>query len=188
MHHYWERPFAPFVAISAALAIMLITDMLSRLNFLLAKVWLVIIIGLIGVFCVKGLLYYHSITHFSPERVRLYKMLNEHIPPDKMLLSHNNYKINQHETKGEFYRPEIAWYLDREIIQADTWEQIQKYAQTGKYDYYMIPDFRKLDHLISRLKQRYEFISIPGHPGGPKTAKMNSYIIFYVTKSSSNSK
>jgi len=184
-HQTWERPFGPFIAIAAALGIMLLADFLARIRPLLAKISTVILVGIITIWCVKGLNYYQSITHFSPEKVKLFKMLNESIPPDKMLLSFENFIVNQHSAKGAHYRPEVAWYLDREIVQARTLEEIQKQAKTGRFPYYLLPTayYDKevsayLANLSKELQQRYRARYIPPDPGGPTNAPMLPYMLF----------
>jgi hypothetical protein len=46
------------------------------------------------------------------------------------------------------------------------------------FPYYMIPAIPQLISLIEQLRQRYNFQSIPGDPGGPKKAPMLPYFIF----------
>jgi len=178
MHHYWERPFSPLVAIAAALGIMALADILDKTRPALAKVCTAALVGVITIACIKGVNYYYSIRHFSPERVKLFKALNERIPPDKMLLSYQSQKVEQNEAKGEHYRPEVAWYLDREIVVATTWAEIQQKVQTGMFPYYLIPAVQELVPLIQQLQQRYKFESVHGDPGGPELAPMLPHLIF----------
>jgi len=185
MHHYWERPFAPFIAIAAALGIMLLADILAKIRPLFAKISTVVLVVVITVSCAKGLNYYHSIRHFSPEKVKLFKMLNELIPPDKMLLSFDPFIVNQHKAKGAHYRPEVAWYLDRETVQAATLAEIKKRAQTGRFPYYLMPRTYYdretsvyLAKLSNELQQRYKMTYIPPDPGGLGRASMPPYLIF----------
>jgi hypothetical protein len=92
-------------------------------------------------------------------------MLNQQIPPDKYLLSFEDFIVNQHPSKGGFYRPEIAWYLDREITQAQTLPDIEKYTATGQYPYYLIPNLPQLKPLVNSLMQRYSYQFVPGSQG-----------------------
>ena len=184
-HQTWERPLMLPVAIAAALGIMLLSDVLVKVRPLLAKITTVSIIFIITISCAKGLNNYYSITHFSPEKVKLFTMLNESIPPDRMLLSFETLKVEQHKAKGSHYRPEIAWYLDREVVQATTLSEIQKYAQTGKFPYYLMPGTyysreasEYLAKLSSELQKRYKMTYIPQDPGGPGKAPMLPYLIF----------
>ncbi len=178
MHHYWERPFSPLVAMAAALGIMTLADILGKARPQLAKVCTAALVGIMAIWCIKGLNHYYSIRHFSPERVSLFKTLNERIPPDKRLLSYQSQKVEQHEAKGEHYRPEVGWYLDREIDVATTLADIQAKAQTGLYPYYLIPAVQQMAPLIQPLQQRYKFESVRGDPGGPNLAPMLPYLIF----------
>lgn len=178
MHHYWERCFSPLIAIAAALGIMMLADILGRVRPILSKICTAALVGIITIACIKGLDYYYGIRHFSPERVKLFKTLNERIPPDKMLLSYQGEKVEQHEAKGEHYRPEIAWYLDREVIVATAWAEIQQKAQTGMFPYYLVPAVQQVAPLIQQLQQRYKFESVPADPGGPELAPMLPHLIF----------
>lgn len=177
-HQTWERPLAMPVAMAAALGIMMLGEQLAKIRPKLAKIATAVLVAIITISCAKGLNYYYSISHFSPARVKLFKMLNQRIPPDNMLLSFETQKVEQHEAKGSHYRPEIAWYLDREVIQATSLADIQKQAQTGRFPYYLIPAHQQLAPLINQLRQRYKFESVPADPGGPRKAPMLPYLLF----------
>jgi len=181
-HETWERPLILPVAVSAALGIMVLYDILERIRPLLAKMATVVLILIITVSCIRGLNHYHSISHFSPAKVKLFTMLNKRIPPDKALLSpifpFEGFIANQHKTKGAFYRPEVAWYLDREIVQAITFEEIQEKAKTGRFPCYLIPDIPQLNPLMNQLQKRYRSERIPADPGGPGKSRMLPYRIF----------
>jgi len=185
MHQTWERPLMLPVAVAAALGIMLFADILAKVRPLFSKIATAALLLIIAISCARGLNYYYSITHFSPEKVKLFTMLNEHIPPDKMLLSFENLKVQQHKAKGSHYRPEIAWYLDREVVQATTLAEIQKYAQTGRFPYYLMPGTvydretaTYLNKLSNELQQRYKMTYIPPDLGGKDRAPMFPYLIF----------
>jgi len=194
-HQTWERPLILPVAIAAALGIMTLADILSKARPTLAKICTAALVGIITIACVRGLNYYCSITHFSPEKVKLFKMLNELITPDKMLLSFETFKVEQHAAKGEHYRPEVAWYLDREIIHATTLSEIQKQAQTGRFPCYLMPTtyYDKetsayLAKLSNELQQRYKVQAyLPADPGGPNRAPMLPYLIFDLTSKAAGS-
>jgi len=185
MHQTWERPLMLPVAVAAALGIMLFADILASVRPLFSKIATAALLLIITISCAKGLNYYYSIHHFSPEKVKLFTMLNEHIQPDKMLLSFESLKVQQHKAKGSHYRPEIAWYLDREVVQATTFPEIQKYAQTGRFPYYLMPmtyydreTAERLTKLSNELQQRYKMAKIPPDPGGKDQAPMFPYLIF----------
>jgi len=186
-HQTWERPLAPFVAIATALGVMLLGDILRKINRRLAIAGMVTLVGVIVGFCVLGTNYYHGIRWQAPEKIRMFKMLNQKIPPDKYLLSFEDFIVNQHKSKGGFYRPEYAWYLDREIVQARTLAEVQKYAETDRFPYYLVPAVDQLSPLIGQLQKHYKlFKYIPGNPGETKNGKfyragMMSYMIFDLT-------
>lgn len=113
----------------------------------------------------------------------MFGMLRKKIPPDKALLSFESFIVHQHKAKGAFYRPEIAWYLDRDIVQARSFTEIQKYTQTGRYPYYLVPAVDQLAPLTSQLRKRYKFQYVHEDPGQRKygefyRAGMMSYMIF----------
>jgi hypothetical protein len=185
-HQAWERPLLLTVPVAAALGILLLADLLTKIRPVLAKISTAALLAIITIACVRGLNYYYSISHFSPARVKLFKMLNQRIPPDKMLLSFQPLRVNQHKAKGSHYRPEIAWYLDREIIQATMLANIQKQAQTGRFPYYLMPttyyDKQTSLHLAKlsgELRKLYKVEAyFPADPGGPGKAPMLPYLLF----------
>lgn len=140
-HQYWQRPLSPAIAIAAAMGIMLLADILKKVHRRLPAVAIVSLIGIFSVSCMIGTNYYYGIRWQPLARIDMLKLLNSKIPPDKALLSREmrTYFVKQHEAKGGHYRPEIAWYLDRDIEQATTLTEIQSLAGTGKYPYYLIP-------------------------------------------------
>jgi hypothetical protein len=185
-HQTWEQPLAPLIAIATALAILTINDILKKNRyFAFAAEGLFIIIFLIS--CIIGTNYYFNIRWQSPAKINMFKMLNQCIPPNKALLSFEDFIVNQHESKGGFIRPEIAWYLDREITPARTIEEINRYDSTGRYPYYLIPAVNELSGLINQLKQNYQYEYIPGDPGETTKegkflkASMFPYMIFDLT-------
>ena len=188
-HQFWEAPLVPFVAIAAAQGIMLAGHILSKINPRLAKVGIVILIGVIFVSCVRGLNYYYSIRWQPPAKIKMLKELNEKIPPDKMLLSFEDFVVNQHPVKGPHYRPEIAWYLDREIAVAQTIEDIKSMAKTGKYPYYLVPLTNYTSPLVNQLAKQYRYEHVPSQQheitkdGKFLKAGMMSYFIFDLNSS-----
>jgi len=184
-HQYWESPLVPFIAIAAALAIMLLKDFLAKISRRAANVAVVLLVGIIFISSTCGLNYYYNIRWQPPVKIKMFKDLNKGIPPDKALLSFEDFVVNQHPVKGAHYRPEIAWYLDREIVVAKviednkviiskTMKDIEQKARTGKYPYYLIPQIQGLMPLISRLSQRYKYQYIPGDTG--ETTKDGKYL------------
>ncbi len=183
-HQTWLHPFDPFIAISAALAIMLLFDLVKKINFKLAVAICLMTITVFAGYCIAGTNYYYDIRWQPEQKIDMFKMLNEKIPADKYLLSFEPFTVNQHKSKGGFYRPEIAWYLDREIVQAKSINEIEKYAATGKYPYYVIPNIPQLQQLARPLMQKYEYQYIPGVQGKQTKdgkflrAGMYPYLIF----------
>ena len=183
-HQTWLHPFDPFIAISVAIAVMMIFDRIKKINFKLAVVTCLLILGIFTGYCIAGTNYYYDIRWQPEQKIDMFKMLNQQIPPDKYLLSFEDFIVNQHSSKGGFYRPEIAWYLDREITQAQTLPDIGKYAAAGQYPYYLIPNLPQLRQLISPLMQRYSYQFIPSVQGRKTKdgkflrAGMYPYLIF----------
>jgi len=194
-HQTWLHPFGPFVAISAALSVIILFDMLKKVNFKIALVCAITLLGVFVGFCIAGTNYYYAIRWQPEAKIRMFRMLNARIPPDKYLLSFEPFIVNQHKSKGAFYRPEIAYYLDREITQARTPQEIFDYAKTGKYPYYLMPlslydqqTTTYLMNLSNQLQQRYKFEYIFGQPGERDRkgrfikAGMPNYILFDLQK------
>lgn len=189
-HQTWERPFAPFVAIAAALGIMLLGDLLKKINQRTANIVMALLVALIAGYCFVGTNFYYGIRWQSPAKINMLKMLNKSIPSDKALLSFEDFIVNQHKSKGGFYRPEIAWYLDREIVPAQKLEEIEKLAKTGRFPYYLMPltHYNKnlsayLSQLSSELQKRHNYQYVSGDQGERKNGKfykagMSPYIIF----------
>jgi len=173
-HQYWERPLAPFVAIAAALGVILVVDLVKKVNRKLSLAAGGVLMCLFLVFCIKGTNFYYYVRWQRPEKIEMFKLLHDNIPPDKALLSYEDFIVEQHKAKGAFYRPEIAWYLDRPIVQAGAarnrglplnkaLSDIEQKAATGEYPYYLVPRMPALMPLINELAKRYEvFRYIPG--------------------------
>ena len=118
--------------------------------------------------------------------------LKRNIPPDKALLSLEDFVVNQHPAKGAFYRPEVAWHLDREVVLATTLAEVLEYAKSGKYPYYLIPLMEETRPLVNELSKRYKYQYIPGNPGEMKDGKfyragMTPYMIFDLNSKISSS-
>ena len=183
-------PFGPLVAISVALAIMLLADILTKIHRRLATACIVAFTTVFFISCAMGTNYYYAVRWQPEAKIEMFKTLNKAIPPDKALLSYEDFIVNQHSSKGGFYRPEIAWYLDREITPARTFEEVQRYAATGRYPYYLVPYVapvaaaEELTLLVNQLKNRYGYQYVPGVPGAKTEddkflrAGMTSYLIF----------
>lgn len=173
-HQYWESPFVPFIAIAVALAIMLLADLVAKADKRASYVVITAMVALVGYSCWSGLNYYYEIRWQAPEKIKMFKDLNARIPPDKALLSYEDFIVNQHPVKGPHYRPEIAWYLDRQIQSATSPGEIERFAQTGEYPYYLVPAVRQLAPLITQLERRYKSQYIPAVDG--QTTKEGKFL------------
>lgn len=188
-HQTWERPLIFIIAIAAAQGVMLIYDMVKKTNKRIAVIAACLLICVVLVASVNGTNYYYGIRWQSPNKIKMLKQLNGMIPPDKRLLSFESFIVNQGgEAKIPFIRPEIAWYLDRQITEARSLEEISKFAETGLYPYYLVPNVSQLEPLIKQLQGRYKLENyIPGDPGEQKNGKfyragMMNYMVFNLEK------
>ena len=185
-HQTWIRPFSFLIAIAAALGIMLLAGALKKINKRLSIAVTALLLGIIFIYSVTGTNYYFNIRWQVPRKIEMFERLKQKIPPDKALLSFEDFVVNQHKAKGAFYRPEVAWHLDRDVVKATSFDQIQRYARTGKYPYYLIPYVPQADQLrqlLSQLQQKYNFEYIQGQSGEGKKGKfyragMLDYAIF----------
>ncbi len=164
-HQTWEYPLCLLIAIAAAQGTMLLNDLFARINEKFAAAAIVVVTGIFLIFTTIGTNYYYSIRWQPEAKIKLFKMLNKAIPPDKGLLTLEDPIVNQHESKGGFIRPEFAWYLDRDMVQATTFQQVQELAKTGKYSYYLVPYHPNLAELINQLKDVYKYEYVAGEPG-----------------------
>jgi hypothetical protein len=181
-----QTPFCFFIAIATAQAVLLLGDILKNKSKHLANAVMLSLIGLFLVFSAIGTNYYYGRRWQSPAKIELLEMLKQNIPPDKALLSFEDFVVNQHPAKGAFYRPEIAWHLDREVVRATTLAEVLEYAKSGKHPYYLIPLVEETKPLINQLTQHFKYQYIPGDPGEMKDAKfyragMTPYMIFDLT-------
>jgi hypothetical protein len=181
------------VAIAASLGIFMLWDAIKKINFKIALVVVLAVLSICVGYCIAGTNYYYAIRWQPEAKIKMFQMLNARIPPDKYLLSFDPFIVAQHPSKGAFYRPEIAWYLDREIIQATKLEEITSAAQTGKYPFYLMPlsvgnpqADAYLINLSKQLQQLYKYEYIAGEPGEIDNkgrflkAGMPTYILFHL--------
>ncbi len=184
-HQYWQRPFSPFIAISAAMVLMMIYDFIGKLNKKLAIAVVAIVVGVIGVFCYKGADYYYAVRWQPEKRIEMLEKLREKIPPDKgILVMEPIYVVNQHKSKGGHYRPEIAWHLDRKIEFARNPQELQEKFKTGEFLFYIVPYVQQLKPWIDELAKKFAYEVIQGQQGSRTedgkflTPGMYSQIIF----------
>ncbi|MFA5293182.1 MAG: glycosyltransferase family 39 protein [Phycisphaerae bacterium] len=194
-HQTWLVPLTPCVAIAASLGICMVWDYLKKISFKIALVAVLAILSICTSYCIAGTNYYYAIRWQPEAKIKMFQMLNSRIPPDKYLLSFDPFIVNQNESKGAFYRPEIAWYLDREIIQATRLEEVTEAAKTGKYPFYLMPlslgdpqTDAYLNNLSKQLGQLYKYEYIPGVSGEMDgrgrflKAGMSNYLLFDLQK------
>lgn len=181
-HQYWERPLAPFLAIACALGVMALADILSKIHRRLAVAASVAVVAVLLASCVMGTNFYYSIRWRAPQQIEMFQMLNEKIPPDKALLSFEPHVIDQFPgVKAASYRPEVAWYLDRDVVPAQTIQEIEKLTATGKFPYYLMPTWSPdprvrsiLLQIATELEKKYKWERISGSPG--KTTKDGKFL------------
>ena len=119
-HQYWLKPLGPPVAICAALAV----HSLWRLvrwrwrSAVAAHAAALALLALFAVLCGRGTSYFYGIRWHRKPKIEMLRQIRRRVPPDKALLSFESFMVDQHKVKGAHYRPEIAWYLDRPIVQA----------------------------------------------------------------------
>ena len=177
------------ISIAAAQGVMLIYDMVKKANKRIATAVIMLIIGVVFVSSVQGTNHYYGIRWQSPNMIKMLKKLNDMIPPDKRLLSFESFVVDQgKKAKIPFVRPEIAWYLDRQITETRSLNDIAEYAKTGLYPYYLVPDMPQLKPLTQKLRTMYKLEDyIAGDPGEQKNGKfyragMMNYMIFNLKK------
>lgn len=169
-HQTWERPVAPALALGGALGLVWVYHKLRGLpqlvRLLAPAALLVVILG----FCVGGTVHYYSTRWQHPARISMFQKLHDAMEPDEDLLSLDPFIVNQHESKGAFYRPEIAWYLDREIVTPVSnyrlFRTLRKVGkQTGNWE---LAWTQTAELLIRHIEKRraegaYPFLLVPFH-------------------------
>ena len=123
-HEYWMRPLAPLLAVSTAWVLWLLYDRLAASTASPAAGRAIAALMLAGVTVVLGVYGYMGLQRIRyprwqhPRKLAMLTGLRNQIPPQKRLLSFDRFRVNEHPVKGEHYRPEIAYYLDRPIDSA----------------------------------------------------------------------
>jgi 4-amino-4-deoxy-L-arabinose transferase-like glycosyltransferase len=221
-HQYWLQPLTPLIALAAASGIRAVWDRWPKANVAVAALVVLLITQ-----CAIGAKYYFEIIQHPLPKIRMLQQLRDGTRPDQALLAwaplvylddasqrwpkHSLFVVEEHPAKGRHYRPQIAWYLDREIVGApdirvllgspsqDPQEQlkqivagIQAKAATGKFRFYLMPDSRQLAPLINVLSQQYEVaLNVPAvraeppvwpDMGMPMNRGSRAYIAFDLTR------
>jgi hypothetical protein len=210
-HQFWERPLGPFIAIAAALGILLIGRSLRQVHRAVAVAVMAGAVVLCGWASVEGANYYYSIVWNCPEKIAMWKELNRLIPPDKELATFDreldSLISTQSAAKGAVYHGEPAWYIDRVMVDANTPEQVEALRTNKKAPVYLMPwpgslgygqygpdaqkVYEKHVRLAEYLVKRYPVIShYPGvesvpDPDRPRTALkfgMRPYLLLDLTR------
>ena len=194
-HQTWLRPFSLFISIAGAQGILLAGDMFTKFSKKISSYIQILLVLVCLISSIKGSNYFYNIRWQAEPKIEMLKKLNLLIPPKESLLSFEDFIVNQNEAKGAFYRPEVAWYLDRDIVMASTLEEIQEKAMTGKYPYYLMPlsDFDRqttayLNNLSTQLGKIYNYEYIHGVKGETTKdgkflkAGMSNYLLFDLSK------
>jgi hypothetical protein len=159
-HETWIRPLGPFLAIAVAMAILQVGSLAKRWRPAAKPAAIVVLTGLLVVQCMGGINYFYSIRWQNPAKVRMFEEIRQLVAPDKKLASLEGFIVDQHESKGAFIRPEIAWYLDRPIVQATSIEEIEEVRKEGATHYLLplqVPQEQAMafQRLAQYLQQRY---------------------------------
>jgi len=142
-HQFWERPLGPFIAIAAAMGILVIGRLLRQVHRAVAVAVMAGAVVLCGWASVEGANYYYGIVWNCPEKIAMWKELNRLIPSDKELATFDreldSLVVTQGAAKGAVYRGEPAWYIDRVMVDANTPEQVEALVKSGKAPVYLMP-------------------------------------------------
>ena len=197
-HQFWLAHLVPFMAIAAALGVMVVWNVLKARGPRLAVAGTGILLAVVCLVCMDGLNhYFYDYLDQSPKRVEMMQTLRKEIPPDKALLSIQRFMVEDHPSKGAHMRPEIAWYLDRRIVQPklhtevmteptsgrrylrikpeETAAEARKLVEAGEGRYFLVPRARfiRLGRLIVEIAGLVEYLT-PRYrhrivPGDPPT-------------------
>jgi len=158
-HPHWQAPLALFVAVGAALGILLVGDVFAAIHRLFGGSVVAALTVLSVVFCNQVLAEHRAVRTISPRTLGLFQKLGAEIPPGQLLLKFKDFTVPSSGANASIYRPEYAWYLDREMVVANAWHynpnwagpaqidkvvddtigEIQRQAKTGRFAYYFIP-------------------------------------------------
>ena len=183
-HQTWIQPFSAFVAVSAACGLYGLYRLMANRSLLLYNIVLSLWLCTVLYSTAAGLNHYHKI-QYPPSLIRLFQTLQQQIPPDKPLVSYQSFLITQHPSKGPMPRPEVAWYLDRQIVEAQSLQAVEAQARTGA-PIYLIPYIRQLEPLLIQLRHRYQWQYIPPDQVVPQSSSALPYMLFFLQKSATS--
>jgi tetratricopeptide (TPR) repeat protein len=176
------------IAIAAALAILKIRDSLASRGAWGNRVTLALI-AVIYAFAVRGLDDYYAIRHRTPIEIEMFKQLHTEMTPDQTLLTYQSYYMPQFAGKLVHLRPEVAWYLDRNMEASQSFEDVQQKAATGHYPFYLVDVSQAPQQLVDQLKARYPYRFIQGssfHQKPHLVAGISDQLIFELRSSESS--
>jgi 4-amino-4-deoxy-L-arabinose transferase-like glycosyltransferase len=173
-HQYWQSPFALFVAIGSALALLSVGDVFGRIHRWFGRSVVIALVLVVAAFCDQGLASYRTIGRPSSRTISLFKELNRRIPPNKGLLSFKDFLAEPNEADTTSHRQVYAWYVDRGMVVANAWKygyypalgaridevvaetvrEVQGQAETGLFWYYFIPACEEYRHDPLREEQQ----------------------------------
>jgi hypothetical protein len=140
---------------------------LRGVNVRVAWAGAVVALGLLMAGCLVSTSYYYGVLWQRPEMARMFERVRGLVPPSQHLLSFESYRFDQKPgVKAASIRPEIAWYLDREIDVSRDLDEIDRKAQAGEYAYYLTPVAHprtevaaQLARLVPTLRTRYRIVA-----------------------------
>ena len=169
VHQLSYKSFELPAAIAAALGILALRDWLLPRGRAAANAAALALVAVICGFAARGLNDYYGFRLWSPAEIDMFKRLNGKMAPDETLLTYQNYYISDNPNKLTHIRPEVAWYLDREMRAATTLEEIRAAAAGGKRPFYLVGQEAAPPALIEQLKARYPWEVVPVRRGFGQT-------------------
>jgi tetratricopeptide (TPR) repeat protein len=158
-HQFQYVWFAPWAAIVAAIVVLQMRDWLGETHRLAKELTTLLILGSIVGFAAVGLNHFYASRHFPESTIAAFRKLNREIPPDGALLSSVNF-VFKDPNKPSFYRPEVAWNLDRGIVTASTIQEVDELA--GSFPFYLADVESVPPAMLEELKRRYSYEVVPG--------------------------
>jgi hypothetical protein len=148
MHQYWERPLALYIAAAGAMGVLLFARIVGQLHRILGPVAAVMGLALLALPCWAGIQSYYGIWWQHPAKIAMLQELREVVPPEKLLAvgpdgmdpvegPTTSFIVNQHASKGEHLRPEVAWYVDRPLQLIYGRDVVERARATGATHYLM---------------------------------------------------
>ena len=163
-HEFAYKSFSLPVAIATALGILKIRDSLEARRNAWGNWTTFAVIAVICAFAIRGLDDYYGIRHRTPTEAEMFKQLNRDMAPDQTLLTYQSYYMPQFAGKLVHLRPEVAWYLDRNMEVSTSLEDVEQKSANPHYPFYLVDVGSAPEQLIEQLKARYPYRFIQGSP------------------------